>query len=214
MKYGDVIFFRIILLSPEYLFSISLFSVAISEASVAFACASKPSVLMIFRSILSMSRSAEYLISSVFFNASTLIFSIDRFKCASEKVRCNGCMSLTPDCSGYNCKIVQCLRTKNLHFCYQCPTQKEFLREIWQTSRRLSRGWSRLESELRNDRERRSRRMAPGKRGEIQVSRMWASNFRGRMENKVLPLWGRSFLKLLKNTEKDLTTLTISVLAC
>jgi len=44
----------------------------------------------------------------------------ERFKCAPEKVRCNGCMSLTPDCWGYSCKIVQCLRTNNLRSCHQC----------------------------------------------------------------------------------------------
>jgi len=44
----------------------------------------------------------------------------ERFKCPPEKVRCEGCMTLTPDCWGYNCKIVQCLRSKDLEFCYQC----------------------------------------------------------------------------------------------
>ena len=42
------------------------------------------------------------------------------FKCPPEKVRCEGCMALTPDSWGYNCKIVQCLRSKGLDFCYQC----------------------------------------------------------------------------------------------
>jgi len=41
-------------------------------------------------------------------------------KCPPEKVRCEGCMALTPDCWGYDCKIVQCLRNKDLEFCYQC----------------------------------------------------------------------------------------------
>ena len=43
-----------------------------------------------------------------------------RFKCAPEKVRCEGCMALTPDSWGYECKIVQCLRNKGFEFCYQC----------------------------------------------------------------------------------------------
>lgn len=43
-----------------------------------------------------------------------------RFKCAPEKVQCEGCMALAPDSWGYTCKIVQCLRNKGLEFCYQC----------------------------------------------------------------------------------------------
>jgi hypothetical protein len=42
------------------------------------------------------------------------------FKCPPEKVQCEGCMALTPDSWGYNCKIVNCLRSKGLEFCYQC----------------------------------------------------------------------------------------------
>ena len=42
------------------------------------------------------------------------------FKCLSEKVRCEGCMALTLESWGYDCKIVQCLRNKGLEFCYQC----------------------------------------------------------------------------------------------
>lgn len=44
----------------------------------------------------------------------------EHFKCALEKVRCEGCMNLTPKCWGYECKIVNCLKEKNLQFCYQC----------------------------------------------------------------------------------------------
>ncbi len=44
----------------------------------------------------------------------------ERFKCPPEKVKCEGCMALTPNSWGYNCKIVQCLRSKGLEFCYQC----------------------------------------------------------------------------------------------
>ena len=42
------------------------------------------------------------------------------FKCPPEKVRCEGCGALTPECWGYDCKLVQCLRSKGLQFCYQC----------------------------------------------------------------------------------------------
>ena len=44
----------------------------------------------------------------------------ERFKCPPEKVRCEGCMALTPECWGNDCKIVQCLRGKGLDFCYEC----------------------------------------------------------------------------------------------
>lgn len=42
------------------------------------------------------------------------------FKCPPEKVRCEGCMALTPECWGNDCKIVECLRNKGLELCYQC----------------------------------------------------------------------------------------------
>jgi len=44
----------------------------------------------------------------------------DHFKCHPDKVKCEGCRSLMPDSWGYDCKIVQCLRAKDLEFCYQC----------------------------------------------------------------------------------------------
>jgi hypothetical protein len=44
----------------------------------------------------------------------------ERFKCPQEKVRCEGCMALTSECWGNDCKIVQCLENKGLEFCYQC----------------------------------------------------------------------------------------------
>lgn len=44
----------------------------------------------------------------------------EHFKCPIEKVKCEGCMALTPECWGYDCRIVQCLRNKGLQFCYQC----------------------------------------------------------------------------------------------
>jgi hypothetical protein len=45
----------------------------------------------------------------------------ERRNCAVEKVRCNGCGALTPDCWGYNCKFVKCLRGKGYEHCYECP---------------------------------------------------------------------------------------------
>lgn len=44
----------------------------------------------------------------------------EHFKCPPEKVRCEGCMALTPDSWGYECDIFKCLRGKGLDFCYQC----------------------------------------------------------------------------------------------
>nr|MDO8132918.1 DUF3795 domain-containing protein [Candidatus Njordarchaeum guaymaensis] len=47
------------------------------------------------------------------------------FECPPEKVRCYGCMTLKPDCWGYDCKIVQCLRNRGMKFCYQCDEYKD-----------------------------------------------------------------------------------------
>lgn len=44
----------------------------------------------------------------------------ESFKCLPEKVRCEGCGALTPECWGNDCKIVLCLRSKGLEYCYQC----------------------------------------------------------------------------------------------
>jgi hypothetical protein len=47
------------------------------------------------------------------------------FQCPPEKVRCAGCQDLKPDSWGYNCKIVKCLRGKDLEFCYQCGNYRK-----------------------------------------------------------------------------------------
>lgn len=44
----------------------------------------------------------------------------ESFDCAPELVRCEGCQALTPDCWGNECKIVICLRKRELGFCYEC----------------------------------------------------------------------------------------------
>ena len=49
----------------------------------------------------------------------------EHFKCPPEKVRCEGCQILTPECWGNDCKIVQCLRTRDYAFCYECPQYEE-----------------------------------------------------------------------------------------
>jgi hypothetical protein len=45
----------------------------------------------------------------------------ERWNCPVEKVRCNGCGALTPDCWGSDCKFVKCLSQKGYQFCYECP---------------------------------------------------------------------------------------------
>lgn len=44
----------------------------------------------------------------------------EHFKCPPEKVRCEGCQTLTPESWGNDCKIVQCLRSRGYNFCYEC----------------------------------------------------------------------------------------------
>jgi hypothetical protein len=40
--------------------------------------------------------------------------------CPPEKVRCRGCGALTPDCWGYECRIVICLNERQYRYCYEC----------------------------------------------------------------------------------------------
>lgn len=42
------------------------------------------------------------------------------FGCPPDKVKCEGCMALTPGSWGNDCKIVQCLKSNGMEFCYQC----------------------------------------------------------------------------------------------
>jgi len=43
-----------------------------------------------------------------------------KLNCSPEKVRCEGCSALTPDCWGSGCKILQCINSKGFEFCYEC----------------------------------------------------------------------------------------------
>jgi len=43
-----------------------------------------------------------------------------RYNIPPEKVTCQGCMALTGECWGNDCKIVACLRGKDLGMCIQC----------------------------------------------------------------------------------------------
>jgi hypothetical protein len=49
----------------------------------------------------------------------------EHFKCPPEKVRCEGCQILTPECWGNDCEIVQCLKVKRYGFCYECPQYED-----------------------------------------------------------------------------------------
>lgn len=43
------------------------------------------------------------------------------FDCPAEKVRCRGCGALTPECWGYDCKFIVCLRERGYEYCFECP---------------------------------------------------------------------------------------------
>lgn len=45
----------------------------------------------------------------------------EQFRCPPEKVRCEGCGALTPDCWGNDCELVRCMNEKGYVFCYECP---------------------------------------------------------------------------------------------
>jgi hypothetical protein len=59
-----------------------------------------------------------------------------------EKIHCNGCMALTPECSGSGCERVRCLDSKGYKFCFECPSFKERSCEKYEklASRYLERG--------------------------------------------------------------------------
>lgn len=46
------------------------------------------------------------------------------FNCSPEKVKCNGCGSLTNECWGSECKIVKCVNVKGYKYCYECDEYK------------------------------------------------------------------------------------------
>jgi len=41
--------------------------------------------------------------------------------CGPDRIRCNGCADLGPDCWGTGCQRISCLEDKGLQFCYECP---------------------------------------------------------------------------------------------
>ena len=62
----------------------------------------------------------------------------EHFKCAPEKVRCEGCQVLTSECWGNGCKIVQCLNSKGFNFCYECP---QFSDKFCEKFEKLAKGY-------------------------------------------------------------------------
>ena len=44
----------------------------------------------------------------------------ERWNIPREKIRCNGCSALTPDCWGMGCEIIKCLDSKGYKFCFEC----------------------------------------------------------------------------------------------
>jgi len=82
----------------------------------------------------------------------------ERFKCPPEKVRCEGCMALTPQCWGNGCKIVQCLNGKNLQFCYECD---EFERRTCEKYEKLAKDYLESGEDMRAN-------LARIKRGETE----------------------------------------------
>jgi len=73
------------------------------------------------------------------------------FKCPPEKVRCEGCMALTPECWGNGCKIVQCLQSKDLEFCYQCS---EYEKDSCEKFRKLAQRYAKIGVDVRVNLER------------------------------------------------------------
>ncbi|KPJ53487.1 hypothetical protein AMJ39_04545 [candidate division TA06 bacterium DG_24] len=49
----------------------------------------------------------------------------EHFDCPAEKVRCDGCGALTPDCWGWDCKLVLCLNNRGHQFCNECPDYEQ-----------------------------------------------------------------------------------------
>ena len=59
----------------------------------------------------------------------------EHFKCPPEKVSCQGCGVLTPNCWGNDCGMVKCLNEKGYEFCYECSEYEaktcDKFEEIW-----------------------------------------------------------------------------------
>jgi hypothetical protein len=56
----------------------------------------------------------------------------ERWDCPEEKIRCNGCGALTPNCWGRECKFIKCLKEKGYKFCCECPNYESKTCEIFE----------------------------------------------------------------------------------
>lgn len=74
-----------------------------------------------------------------------------KLNCSPEKVRCEGCLALTSDCWGNECKILQCLKNKGVEFCYQC---NEYEKNSCEKFGKLARGYLDIGVDLRANLER------------------------------------------------------------
>ena len=63
----------------------------------------------------------------------------ERFNCTVEQVRCEGCGGLTPDCWGFDCKILKCLRERGYEFCCECP---DYEARSCEKHERIARGYA------------------------------------------------------------------------
>lgn len=72
----------------------------------------------------------------------------EHFECEPEEVHCNGCHDLTPECWGYNCKFVVCLREKGYEFCSECP---EYENQSCEEFEKFSQGYQKEGVDLREN---------------------------------------------------------------
>lgn len=70
----------------------------------------------------------------------------ESLKCPPEKVRCEGCGALTPNCWGYDCKIFKCIKSKGFDFCYQC---NQYQNNSCEKFEKLAKGYLEVGEDLR-----------------------------------------------------------------
>jgi hypothetical protein len=51
----------------------------------------------------------------------------ETLKMPLERIRCEGCHALTPNCAGNECKIVRCLDSKGFEYCFECSEYEQHL---------------------------------------------------------------------------------------
>jgi len=80
-----------------------------------------------------------------------LEYVVESWKIPEEKLRCEGCQALTPDCWGTGCEIMDCLEENGYAYCYECESFKGRSCERYEgvASRYLGRGQDIREALLR-----------------------------------------------------------------